>query len=256
MVQRRLLQYEKQKRLELEQFTEFAAICDCVPPGKPEQPRPPEPDIVLPGSLGLIGIEFTDITLGGRRQRAYEGEQRHRIEKAKKLYGERGNQPISVRFSWAGGGTLSAGNRERDARIICELIEQNPRSGKDLLHEIGDDMSLIRSDLPLTQMVTFEARSWDSADWRDGRFHKVEPCGAVEIQAEIIRKNPAVAGYQVPYSSRWLLLVLEADGPSTWGVVLDGVRHITFDSRFDRVFLFELGHRRWHELNLNGRKAV
>ena len=114
-------------------------------------------------------------------------------------------------------------------------------------------MSLIRPDLPLTMITVFEASSRDAADWQDGSLHKVEPCKAVAIQAQIDRKNPKVAAYQLPYASRWLVLVLEAEGPSTWGLVVDEVRQNKFDSQFDRVFLFELGHGRWHELNTRRR---
>jgi hypothetical protein len=172
---------------------------------------------------------------------------------AKELYSVTGQKPVHAFFAWARQLPLSKGDRVPLAEALRDLISANlPTRGQDL-REIGDGMSLIRPDLPLTMITVAEASSAEAADWKDGSFHRVEVCGASQIQTVIDRKNLKVAGYRAPYSSCWLLLVLEAEGPSTWGAVLDEVKQTTFYSQFDRVFVFELGHKRWHELNLSER---
>ena len=243
-------QNQKKRRRELDQFIEFASVCKCVLLGTANQPDPPEPDLVLPGPSGLIGIELTDVTLGGERNRAREGEQLRAMATAKELYALTGQKPVHAFFAWADNVPLSKRKRAPLAAAICEPISANlPTTGHGL-RKIGDGPTLIRPDLPLTMITVGEASSAEAADWKDGSFHKVEPCGTPEIQAKIDQEDQKVIHYRVSYASRWVVLVLEAEGPSTWGVVLREVRQTRFRSQFDRVFLFELGHEHCHELDL------
>src|SRR4051812_6262647 len=101
------------KRRELLQFTEFASIQKSASHGTAIQPDPPEPDIVLSGPVGLLGIELTDITLGGEAKGAYEGEQLRAMKTAKKLYKAAANEPFSAWFTWMEEGSLSKRDRHR-----------------------------------------------------------------------------------------------------------------------------------------------
>ncbi len=79
-------------------------------------------------------------------------------------------------------------------------------------------------------------------------MHRVGMCTPDDIQARITLEDPKVGRYRGTYSSRWLVLVVGAAGPSTWGDVAPDVLDATFRTRYDRVFVFDNVHARAYEL--------
>jgi hypothetical protein len=239
-----------QKARELAQFDRFSRSARVGPFGSLRQPNQPEPDIVLDSPTGCIGVELTDLHPSGEAKRRDETEQGSLVERAKAAYDQAGHPPVHVWFDWTSGKPYDwKRSRPWSAEALSNLIARHyPAS--DGLHEISDGSSALVGDLPLADINLARASSREGSEWRDGRFHEVEPYGVDEVQARITQEDPKVARYVASYASAWLILVAGAAGPSTWGVPDAGIAKATYRTRFDRVFLFEYERSRCIELNL------
>jgi hypothetical protein len=244
---------EAQKRDELAQFERFAAACASVPVCASRQPGEPEPDIVLDCSKGLIGIELTDLLPSGdTTQRGRESERLNLLERAKLLYEQGGHPPVHVYVAWSVEPRLGKRVRADQARDLCELVARHQPSGI-YGTEVGNGFYRVIEGLPITFLHTWAARSHDQSDWREGEAHEVKPLGAADLQARVELEEPKLGKYRGAYESLWLVLVVDAGGPSTWATVLDEVWQSTFDSRYDRVFLLDWVRERCGELRLRSR---
>lgn len=87
---------QDQKRRELIQFETFRAACERVPQCEIDQPRAPEPDVVLMCPDGLVGVELTEIHPSGEEKRPSEGERGIVTALAKCRYEETGLPPVHV----------------------------------------------------------------------------------------------------------------------------------------------------------------
>lgn len=240
---------EAKRARELEQFERFAAACACVPPGPRSQPEPPEPDVVIGPPYAQIGVELTDLhpSADGEAQRRREGEQAKVVAAARDAYLRGGYPPVHVWISWIRHDRLA--NRAALADRIASIVAAHP-PGEGGLHEIGTGFEPLAPDLPITRIAVAEASTYHASDWRDGDMHEVGFCTAEDVQARIAHEDAKVDRYLGMYAARWLVLVVGAAGPSTWGCVAADVRQARFRSRYDRVFVFEYVYARSHELRL------
>ena len=243
---------EEQKRYERAQFEAFAAASGVVPPGAARQPAEPEPDIVVDGASGSIGVELTDVTVSDAEEtRRIESERVALLAQARRVYQEGGRPPVTVFVSWSTRPGLGKRVRAEQAERLAAFIAAQPLGGV-WGRQIGTGFAPIRPDLPVASLHIFDARSYDDADWREGEFHRVQPLTATALQHRLREEDRKPARYRERYAARWLLLVVYAAGPSTWVAVLDEVWEAEFESPYDRVFLFDFVRRTWGELRLRG----
>jgi hypothetical protein len=232
---------------ELTYFEAFASACPAVPLGRALQPEPPEPDIVIESANGLIGVEMTELVLGGQGRRGVEGEQGMTMEYARRLYESRGYSPVHICVSWAS--HMMPKHRKRIAERLCELIVQNPPDSGDP-REVEQGEAAASPAWPITRIGIARSSGYAASDWRDGDMHKVGACTAADVRLRIAEEDHKVMRYQTAYVSRWLVLVKGAAGPSTWAFVTDDVSKTEYRSLYDRVFLFEMDRRRCHALEV------
>lgn len=242
---------EKQRR-ERAQFERFASACGCVPLLPREQPEPPEPDVVFGPPGARVGVELTDLHPMGDEQRRREGEQASVLAAARAAYESAGHPPVDVWVSWTRHPRLA--RRAALAARLAAIVAAHPPDTPGI-REVGDWWHPIAPDFPVTRIGIAEALSWPTSEWRDGDMHRVGMCTPDDIQARITLEDPKVDRYRVTYASRWLVLVVGAAGPSTWGDVAADVLEETFRTRYDRVFVSDHAHARAYELRLASRAA-
>jgi hypothetical protein len=237
------------KMIERKQFARFQSLCKCGLEGSIIQPEPPEPDIVVSTSDGLVGVELTAIHPNGAERRWQESEQKELLDLAKKDYRNRGHAPINIWVHWRRNPAILKSNRSTLAQRLCHLVAERCSPEWQYL-EVADSALTEFPDLPVAHLGFAAAASWDSADWREGAFHKVAPLGVAEVQAFLDREDPKTHRYQEAYASVWVVLLCETAGPSTWGVTVKDVWRAGFESCFQRAFLVELGHGACGELKI------
>lgn len=247
---------EAKRAYEWAQFERFAAACGFVPAGPGEQPSPPEPDIVVGPPGARVAVELTDLHPGVEATgaadepvpvaRARERQQEWVTAAARRAYEGAGHPPVNVWISWI----PRAQFRGRDAlaKRIATVVAAHPPRGSGL-REVGTGFEPIEPGLPVAGLA-IAAATGAGAAWRDGDMHQIGVYAADEIQARIATEDAKVGRYREPYASRWLVLVIGAAGPSTWGEVGADVERAQFRSRYDRVFVLEYVPRRVHELQL------
>jgi hypothetical protein len=237
------------KGIEREQFARFRSLCQCGLKGSITQPEPPEPDIVVPTSNGLVGVELTAIHPNGSQSRWQESEQKELLDLAKKLYRTRGHAPINIWVHWGRSPAILRSNRSILAQRLCDLVAErcSPEWG---YLEVADSALTEFGELPIAHLGFAAASSWDGADWGEGAFHRVAPLGVPEVQAFLDREDPKTRRYREVYASIWVVLLCETAGPSTWGVTVKDVWRVEFKSSFQRAFLVEIGHGTCGELKI------
>jgi hypothetical protein len=242
---------ERQKQDELEQFQRFAAVCAVVPRCPPRQPKEPEPDIVLDCSGGRIGIELTDLLPSGNApDRGRESERVNLLEHAKQLYERNGYPPANVYVAWSAEPRIRKQLRAAQAHLLSELVAKNYIPGIYGI-EVGSGFERIREDLPVTHLHILPAATHRESDWREGEFHEVAPLAVGDLRDRIRQEGFKRRRYREAYAQVWLLLVIDAAGPSTWGVILNDVWESTFESCYNRVFIFDFARDRYGELRLS-----
>ena len=233
------------------QFERFAAACGCVPAGPRVQPDPPEPDVVAGPRGAQVGVELTDVhpSEDGDVKRRREGEQAAVVVAAHAAYVRAGHPPVHVWLTWTRHAPLA--NRAALGDRIAAIVAANPPRGNGL-REVGTGFEPLEPDLPVTSIAIAHASSHDTSDWRDGDMHEFGWWTADDVQQRIAHEDTKVSRYRGAYTERWLVLVIGAAGPSTWGDVAADVRQVPFESAYDRVFVFEYVYARAHELRLAG----
>jgi hypothetical protein len=208
-------------------------VPDCVF----QQPPPPEPDIVLDCPEGRLGIELTEIHSSGSEKRSRESEQDMLTESAKALYEQTGLPPVTVHIEWTDSPSLSKRGRRKAAQLLCDLVLQSRPNQGELSRDVEDGDNLLKPSLPIRALSVSWASSRLGSEWRDWNFHEVQPPRPGELQERIRFEEPKLDLSQWNYTSRWLVLVAGAAGPSTWTVLGAGLAGEVFRSRYDRVFL-------------------
>jgi hypothetical protein len=232
------------KERERHQFERFGISFAGLPPGPWLQPDPPEADIVIECADGLVAIELTELVPGGQFKRDVEGAQALIAAEARRLYEGEGHPPVHVWVSWAP--DLPPKRLRRLAARLSRVVAARTPLGDEII-EVVTSAAL---DWPITRVAIARSSGYDASDWRDGDMHEVVATTAEDIRRRISDEDDKVRRYRTSYASRWLVLINEAEGPSTWGFVIDGVRQAHYGSPYDRVFLFHMHRGRCDELRL------
>jgi hypothetical protein len=242
-----------QKALELEQFEEFARASGIVPTGERSQPEPPEPDIVIRAPDGqCYGIELTEIAPGGaaaERRRRTDVMRKRILAEARALYNTPENQRpfVHVWVGWRSDG--QAPDAHRAAPRLCEFVVQHPPNG-DTIDEHFQVGAGSARDWPISYIGVAPASALSGGDWRNADMYMVRPLLDEELRTRIEQEGEKVGRYQGTYSHRWLIFVHSSHLPSTWSHVTRAVRDREYRSRYDRIFLLDLGGHRYEELTV------
>lgn len=78
------------------------------------------------------------------------------------------------------------------------------------------------------------------SSWSCPRFAFDPEISSEKVARTVEKKDGKVKGYRGQYREIWLLMVMGASGPATWGMITGTLRSTRFVSRFNRAFVLGL----------------
>jgi hypothetical protein len=224
---------DKKKRLELRYVEEARRASSIFPSGQLVPHDPPDPDILLPGSVGSLGVEVTEIC---RQPERGEGARLGYVaRKAMRLYGKRpGARPVNV---------TAAFSNDADRMTVHELAEGLAEFVNKHRNDNGSIQWYESSDMPkgYSEIGVFQpGASEPPVDWQCIRAWSGGLGSKELIEARIAKKNVHLTDYRKAAPEVWLLIVSDRFlGPGEVCFRLQNLKDWTFDSDFDKVLLFE-----------------
>lgn len=203
---------------------------------------PPEPDVAVETADGLIGIELTELNPKGQLSRKHEEEEEKVTETARELYDAAGLPPLEVKVCWSGHwgeGTMTRARRTARAKGLKEFVCRHSPEGNSPVFLDADQQAGI--DFPEGVHYVSMMRLPDPPSfWGCPRLDWPPGVAVEEVRRAMAKKNGKVRGYRGQYREIWLLMVIGASGPATWGMITGTLRSTRFVSRFHRAFVLGL----------------
>jgi len=215
-------------------FAKFKDSYPSVPNGRPLQPAPPEPDVLI--SDAGIGVEITEFYTEEMLKKI-ESEQDLVLERARAMCEEMRFPPMIIRVIWNAGASTSRKERPILARQLVNAVTKNiPAVNSPVYLEQDGELD---SCLPAV-VDSIGIERWSEHNihhWFSPRFSFVSGLSAQQIQKRITEKNARFC-HRGACKSLWLLIVAEGIGPSSWCELPEGTKLHEYDSVFDQVFFF------------------
>jgi hypothetical protein len=247
----------EQEQRELAHLRAFRASVSDFPAGNiPAEGEESQPDFRVFSAQRVVGIEHTEIYhKGGGRGiplQARETYMEQITRRAQKIYESRENPPVSVWPSFSTNARLGSSNVDSLAEQLADIVEDN-------LPPKGESADL--------------KQSWSAADRLPRQFYAVRilryggpdaqfwfpPMSGFEpelpvslVKERIEAKNAKRSDYRSRCDAVWLLIVVDGSRPSTFFDVSGQALRETYDSSFDRTYLFDFQKREAHQLATTG----
>lgn len=210
--------------------------------------KPPEPDVVatLPDGR-TIGIELTELTPQGPRQRRIEGEQDAISEAAHQLLLAGGPKGTSLSLVWEADFDPTKRDRQKHAEAVVAFVTGHmPRDGEKLSFDKSAGLPEGLSGLHIRLESRIEGR------WQAVRTQWVSPIDREDVTEALSRKNGKPVNYTGGYNSIVLLLIVGGAGPATWGALSADLATEPFVTPFNSMVVFHRLQVRTQTLQVAG----
>lgn len=229
------------KERERSLLNEFKSIYSDFPNGQIIESE--EPDFLVPTEMGITGIELVDYVRGqGKNGSVLRRDEklRERIANEAKVEFEASHQvPLMVLFSWYGHRRLSKADVKPLAGSAAELVERC------IPQETFGDLHVGREQLvgtPLEEFVPFiritRVRTTDQSLWSSTESGWIDVFVG-ELQELISLKDAKIDVYLQNCASPWLMIIADRGYVSSSVALSDTVKQYPFQTRFDRVILWD-----------------
>jgi hypothetical protein len=200
----------------------------------------PEVDVLVERLDGAtIAVEVTRLHPGGgEAARKREGTQETILSKALAEYNRRGLPPVEVVVFWDAWSDPTHIRQATLAQALADFVSAHvPEADEAVGFGVTDPHPL---ELP-HGVDSIEIRRFGgiSGHWHALRSMVLADVSLADIRERVATKGLRVAKYKGDYAERWLVLVVGAEGPSTWGEVPEQLQRVEFPSAFDRIFVVQ-----------------
>ncbi len=230
----------KKKMRERSQFERFRQVCTALPVGRIENSE--EPDFLVHSDERILGVEVTELyrppEAGKQPLQEAESLQTRIVDQAQSIYEANGGPPLYV--------SVVFGFYERfNKKDVMALASRLAKFISSLSINEGDRLQLenMYEDRNYPEEITmlFIDRSpgHKQALWHPFGAVMVPGCAPKEIQARVDAKNKLCDVYRKKCQEIWLLIVVDGFSLSTLIDLPDETLNHTYESQFDRIFLFE-----------------
>jgi hypothetical protein len=199
--------------------------------------NPPEPDVVVRQSGRLVGIEVTEVKPSDEAMRRFEGEAEGILRNAGSRNDLLGNPPALVSVFWMPDAKLPKNRRQ-------SLVDEIVKTVASLMPEAVREKRVVRSyDQPVSTLpaeieeVSIFRLPHTPSHFSGPRAALVPALTPSDLREAIGRKDLKVRNYRQSYDELWLLLLVAADGPSTWKDLEQDFPDLVYESHFNRVFV-------------------
>jgi hypothetical protein len=210
------------------------------------------PDAVVTTELGhTVGIELTELPIDSRDRQGVRSNIRyasHILRIAKKLYFEGGHTPVRVVASF----DERVGLGKRDvpllSRKLTEFVSQVAKqdwTGDVYIENMHYDLDV----LPMAFQSMWIERAASEIDWDRSGGGCFAPMTTEVVQAKLAEKESRISDYRRRCAELWLVIFYDTD-EAAWFEVTDAIFEHTFETHFDRVFLFNWFRQQAMELRV------
>jgi len=206
------------------------------------------PDFLIHSGSETIGIEHTEVyhepRSDGSFLQAKETYAHQILRRAKEIHGDRGGKPALVSLSLSHGVRLNKARVEPLAATLADVVQSqmplNQRATE--VRQTWRDDSLL--PLEFSSLTIFCADSLQEPVWGPIMdFIAVPDIPSALVLSRINQKNAKVGKYRAQCDEVWLLIVVDGFRQSTWFDVSGEALRQTYQSNFDRTYLFDFQKR-------------
>jgi hypothetical protein len=176
-----------------------------------------KPDFILSLPHGKVGIEVTELLKtthpSAPPERAQESIADQVIEKARRLYEQRGGSPALVSVLFSPGHDLRKVHRDELANVIAVFIEKLAvNNGQRVIWRPGDMDIELPDAVSFAQILGVPSKKY--ANWSSPRAGWVACLTSEEIGKRISAKAVKLSEYKKSADQVWLLIVADRTRPS------------------------------------------
>ena len=240
------------KDVEVAYLERFRHAMPDFPEGKVEPSE--EPDFLVWRHDSVLGIELTELHRetrpGASPQQARQSMRQRVINRAQEIYLANAQPDVRVTVFMHDDVHIERSEVEHLANQICELAIRNlpsPNSSSEEFYEwtnrayFPDVVNNIR--VHRLDAITDTHFNTPGSTW-------VAPLAPPDIERALLSKNPKYPTYRKRCDEAWLLINADIGSMSTWFQFDSESLASTFETDFERVFLFRHFGSKLHELTV------
>lgn len=233
------------------QINRFLKLIEDAPRGTIDHPDPP--DAVITSGDSCVAIEHTRVfrpTSPGQNLRAHERRTDNITDKAKEIFEDGRDNVLQVTLYFDDRIQLARSDEDEIAEATAAVVSAHtPPVGSEWRLE---SWRFQVADQPFPRALEaiwiHNVPKWGPL-WSVARSTLVPDLTVQVVQERITEKEAKLGSYRKACDEVWLLLVVEGFAPSShWSFERFPVSH-TFDTSFDRLFLYHQFGAEVRELN-------
>jgi len=250
----------KEKKIhERKHFDLFRKVCDCIPDGVIEESDPL--DFLIHSDQSILGIEHTEYFEKDKSGFAFSKKDESLQDRVKNNLGPHCNQiglpPTILSILWKPNKPLINSRVKPLIHDIAMLVSINmPEEGKIVSLSSRD---FKRNEFPseLIGLSIYRSTKIDSTSVAASRTTWENTIEVDELKNIIVEKEKKLPLYRDKCNEVWLLIVAEGLVPSSIIKLESRIYNYSFNSQFDRIFLFDLyNYNKVTELKINNKRKI
>jgi hypothetical protein len=211
------------------------------------------PDFLIKSATKTIGIEHTEVYHEPRKDasslQATETYVYQILRRAKEIHGNLGHKPAFVWLDLSSGAGLNKAKVESLAITLADIVQArmpaNLQSTE--ISQTWNDKNVLPREF--SSVTIFRVDGQKDPSWGAVMAGAIPDIPSEFVQARIDQKNGRIRKYRAHCDEVWLLIVVYGFLPSTWLNVSGEALKQTYQSSFDRTYLFGFQQRRAIQLS-------
>ena len=206
-----------------------------------------QPDFLIQSADGIVGIEHTEVYHEPRKDgsslQATETYVLQILSCAEQLHQNQGGKPALVWLNLTSGARLNKAKVEPLATALADIARRHTPGNLEpvQIRQTWDDQSVLPEEF--SSVSIFCADSIQTPVWGPVLAGHMPDIPSDFVQERIDSKNDKVSKYREHCDEVWLLIVVHGDLPSKWLEVSGEALKQTYQSSFNRTYLFDFQRR-------------
>ena len=211
------------------------------------------PDFLIQSATKTIGIEHTEVYHKPRKDgsslQATETYVHQILRRAKEIHENIGGKPALVSLNLSSRARLNKAKVEPLATTLADIVQARmpPNQESTEIKQTWNDKSVLPREFSFVNI--FRNDSLKDPVWGPVMASAIPDITSDFVQARIDQKNDRISKYRAQCDEVWLLIVVYGFLPSTWFNVSGEALKQTYQSSFDRTYLFDFQQRRAIQLS-------
>ena len=212
---------------------------------------PPGPDVLCEHDGRRVGVEVTRLLPSGIEGFQQDGDRRDTMRKAEVIFAKSSSASVLVHAVWNAQGMPRPSERREHAEMVASAaLAILPPSFSAAIAEIDHPLVKLPTGLQSLKVVRLKG---GPSGWFSFEYGAYSNLTEADVFAAVERKRRKLHSYLEACDDLWMILLVGADGPSSWASVdtLPAVHGVPPEIR--RVFVLSQVEIRAVEVELVGR---